>query len=164
MGSVQRELKLLEHSGLLTRTRRGNQVYFRANREHPLYADLTQIVRKTSGAFAELQKALKPLRSRIVCAFVFGSFASGSENSKSDIDVFVIGDAEFPDVVAALEKAGPRLDREVNPVVYPMREFRRKLRENNHFLVTVASGRKVFLIGDEREFARVVSTRLDRSA
>jgi hypothetical protein len=49
------------------------------------------------------------------------------------------------------------LDRVVNPTVYRPREFREKLAAKNHFLSMVAKDKKIFVIGDEREFPQRVS-------
>jgi len=39
-GTLHRELKPLTELGLLTRRASGRQVYFSANREHPIHAEL----------------------------------------------------------------------------------------------------------------------------
>src|SRR5258708_37678592 len=48
-GSLHRELKLLSDAGLLVREPVGNQVRYRANRDHLIYPELAEIFRKTSG-------------------------------------------------------------------------------------------------------------------
>ena len=44
-----------------------------------------------------------------------------------------------------------KLEREVNVVVYPIAEFKEKVREDHYFVKTVLEGEKIFLIGDEGE-------------
>jgi hypothetical protein len=73
----------------------------------------------------------------------------------SDVDLMVIGEASFADVVSALSDSESKLGREINPTVYGPREFREKLAAKNHFLSTVAKEKKLFLIGDEHEFSRL---------
>ena len=46
-----------------------------------------------------------PLAGQIEAAFVFGSVATGKANQYSDVDVCVIGDVEYNDVVHALYDA-----------------------------------------------------------
>lgn len=164
VGSVQRELAFLYESGLLIRSRRGNQIFYRINVKHPLYPELSQIVRKTSGAEVLLRDALGKLASRVTFAAIFGSYAARQEKPNSDIDVLVVGGVEFGEVVEAFAETQRSLGREINPVVYGNAEFARKLKAGNHFLKTVVNGPMVFLWGDERELERVVRTRLDRSA
>ena len=49
-GAVQRELKRLVASGLVTRRVRGRQVHFRANPDSPVYKELRGLLLKTAGA------------------------------------------------------------------------------------------------------------------
>src|SRR5262245_9551759 len=55
--AVQQELPNLLKLDLIQARKDGNRRYFRANRLHPLYSDLCQIVLKTSGWITELRKA-----------------------------------------------------------------------------------------------------------
>jgi len=79
-----RELKLLSDAGLLVREPVGNQVRYRANRDHPIYPELAEIFRKTFGLADVLRDALAPLGKSIDLAFVFGSVAQGKERSASE--------------------------------------------------------------------------------
>ena len=54
--------------------------------------------------------------------------------NKSDVDLIIIGDVSFTDVVSALSESESKLGREVNPAVYGPQEFRKKLAAKNHFL------------------------------
>ncbi len=46
--------------------------------------------------------ALASVKSQITFAFVFGSMARGEQQTNSDIDVMLIGDIGFGDVVSLL--------------------------------------------------------------
>jgi len=48
-GAVQRELKNLTDSGIITREVQGRQVYYHANEKCPIFAELKSLVRKTVG-------------------------------------------------------------------------------------------------------------------
>src|SRR5262249_7480484 len=72
-GAVQRELDLLTRAGLLRRTVQGRQVYFKANRESPIFPELHALFLKTAGLADVLREALAPLADRVLVAFVFGS-------------------------------------------------------------------------------------------
>jgi hypothetical protein len=76
--------------------------------------------------------------------------------------VLQMGEISFSDVVSALAKIETKLGREVNPTVYGPREFREKFVAKNHFLSAVAREKKLFVIGDEREFRRLGQERLAR--
>jgi predicted nucleotidyltransferase len=155
-GTVQRELKNLTDAGIITREVQGRQVYYRANKKCPLFNELKSIVRKTFGIADVIRQSLEPIADKIQVAFIFGSIASGTEQRTSDIDVMVIGETTFDEVVSAISQAEETIQREINSVVYPVAEFRKKIRSNHHFLKTVLEGETIFLIGDDGELARLV--------
>ena len=150
IGPVQRELKQLTQAGLLEREERGNHVYFSANRDAPVFAELQGILRKTTGATEVLRAALRPLleAGRVDVAFVYGSVAEGKQTSKSDVDVFLIGDAKMAEVVSAIRKAESQLGRDVNPSIYSRKDLRAKLKIGSGFLRRVLTGPKVMIAGD----------------
>ena len=154
-GAAQRELERLVEAGIIRRLARGRQVYFRANDESPIFAELRGIILKTAGLADVLRQALSPLRDRVHLAFVYGSLARGEDRSGSDVDICVVGEVTFAEVVAAIGPSQDQLAREINPTVYPPAEFGRKLATGHHFLTSVAKSPKMFLIGDEGEFARM---------
>lgn len=154
-GTVQRELEFLARAGVVRRVVRGRQVYFRANADSPIYTELRGLVVKTVGAADVLRAALAPLQGRIRVAFVYGSVAAGTERRGSDVDVMVIGAASFAEVSWALAGAQKTLGREVNPSVYAPADFRARVAAKQHFLSSVLKGEKMFLIGDDRELARL---------
>ncbi len=159
-GAVQRELKRLTRVGVLSRREQGKQVFYRANESCPAYPELRGLLLKTLGLADVLRELLKPLRTKIQVAFVYGSLAKGDETPESDVDLMVIGDVEFGEVVDALALAEERLGREVNPTVYPLGEFREKVQARHHFVISVLRGEKLFAIGDADELGRLAGQRL----
>jgi predicted nucleotidyltransferase len=160
-GTVQRELQQLVGAGILARTVEGRQTYFQASRACPVFEELRGLIRKTFGVAEVLQRGLAVLGAKIQLAFVYGSMATGGETSRSDVDVMVVGEKlSMDDVVPALADAQRDLAREVNPSVYRTAEFCRKLAQGQHFLSSVVSGPKIFLIGDENELAGLAQVRM----
>ncbi|MFO7686723.1 MAG: helix-turn-helix domain-containing protein [Desulfobacterales bacterium] len=160
MGAVQRELRQLTDAGILTKTASGRQVYFQSNPKCPVFNELRLLVAKTIGIADELKSALLPLGERIVCAFVYGSMASGRVTLGSDVDLMVIGELSFGEVVSALHPVQDVLCREINPTVYPEAEFAEKLAQGHHFLKSVLSEEKIFLVGDANELEKLAGQRL----
>lgn len=151
-GAVQRELKRLAESGLVTVTRLGNQKHYQANPQSPIFAELCGIVQKTVGLAEPLRAALMPFDKDIAAAFVYGSVAKRSDTAQSDIDLMVLSDSlEYADLFAALEEAATRLGRAVNPTIYTRQEFARRIKQKNAFLIRVLAQPKVWLIGGEDE-------------
>lgn len=146
-GSLHRELRALTDAGLLQSEPAGNQVRYRANRTCPIFSELTEIFRKTAGLVDLLRDALAPLASRIEAAFVFGSMAIGTEGANSDVDVFVLGNVGFTDVVAALSPLRKRLGREINPVVTTPADFAAQRASRDRFVTRVMDEPKLFVIG-----------------
>jgi predicted nucleotidyltransferase len=136
---------------VLTRRPVGNQVQFQANAACPIYEDLRNILKKTAALADVLRVALEPLADRIKVAFVYGSVARGDERPGSDLDVMVIGEARFAQVVNALAAARETLRREINPNLYPSREFKAKVAAGDPFLKRVLADKKIFLIGDAHD-------------
>jgi predicted nucleotidyltransferase len=148
--NLSRELSRLEAMGIVTGSREGQQKYFWANPDCPIYPDLRGLVLKTSGVSDSLREALGPLSNRISMAFLFGSVAAGKETAASDIDLFVAGEVSLTELVEILSPVQNRLGREVNPMVYPVAELHDKLAQGHHFLTSIFGGPRVLLMGDPR--------------
>lgn len=159
LGAVQRELKKLSDAGIIKREEHGVQAFYHANRDCPVFAELQGLVIKTAGVAEVLCAALALLADRIDCAFIYGSAARADLGPDSDIDVLVVGEVSFGDVVSALGPTQEKLNREVNPSVYPKAELCRKLRTGHHFLQNVLKEPRILLIGDTDEFAGLVKKR-----
>lgn len=155
LGALQRELKNLAEAGIIRKTVLGKQVYYQANPECPVYIELKNMVMKTMGIGHVLQNALAPAADRIKVAFLFGSLVNGNEHSDSDVDVIIVGNITFAEIVTMLGHVQETVRREINPLVYPPGEFQSKLAANHHFLKNILKSPKYFLIGDERELASV---------
>ncbi len=153
-GAVQRELKRLDESGLVTVTRLGNQKHYQANPQSPVFAELCGIVQKTVGLAEPLRVALLPFADNIAAAFVFGSVAKRSDTAGSDIDLMVVSDSlNYADLFSALEEAATRLGRTVNPSIYTRQELAKRIKQKNSFVTRVLAQPKVWLIGGEDELA-----------
>jgi len=159
-----REVNRLASAGIISRMVQGRQVYYQANSECPVFAEIKGLMIKTSGLAEVLQAALAPLAERIRVAFIYGLFARDDQQRASDIDVMLVGGPTFGEVAAALNSPQETLGREINPTVYPVAEFRSRLAAQNHFVKTVLKERKIFLIGDKRELQDLASQRLAHTA
>lgn len=155
IGTIRRELTGLTSAGIVAKSKDGNRTYYQTNIDCPFFPELSGLLRKTAGVVDVLCEAMKPLSKKIKIAFVYGSFATDSAKTSSDVDLMVIGSCRFSEVVDAIGQAQNKLGREVNPSVYPVDEFREKVKAEHHFLNTVLREPKVFVIGGENELARL---------
>jgi len=122
---------------------------------HPAFEDLKRVFLKTVALGDVLREALAPLADKVKLAFIFGSLAQGRETAQSDIDLFLVGELSLRQTTKLLSSVVSELGREFNPVVYPPGEFKKKARENHHFITEVIKGPKIWLIGNEEELAKL---------
>lgn len=156
LGATQRELAALVRSGIIERREKGKKIFYCANKKCPVFKELCSLLTKTAGAGEVVAKALLPLKSRVEAAFLYGSAAEGSfRGPESDIDLMVIGQAGFSEVSSVLRPAEQQLGRDINPVVYESKEFRKKLLSKHHFILNVLKRPKVYLLGGENELAQL---------
>jgi len=153
--NVSRELTRLEKTGILVKNTEGKQKYYQANRQSPLFNELHGLMLKTVGVADIIKKALEPRMADIKLAFIFGSVARSTDDRRSDIDLMMVGKISFGDAVSLLTPAEQKLGREVNLVVYPIAEFKKKVKEDHHFVKTVLEDEKIFVIGDEDEIRKL---------
>jgi predicted nucleotidyltransferase len=151
-GAVHRVVTRLADVGLVAVERVGNQKYYRANRESPVFGELRGLVVKTAGLAMPLRDALAPLAKSIDAAFVYGSLAKGTDRAGSDVDLMVISrKLEYEKVYEALQNAEAALGRTVNPNLMTPQEWRRKRAERDSFAARVAAQPKIFVIGSQDE-------------
>lgn len=125
-GAVHRQLMRLADSGLVKVTRAGNQKYYQANPDSPVFDELHGLVVKTIGLAGPLEAALEPFRERSQAAFVYGSIAKGSDTARSDIDLMVIcDDLAYSDLYDALQEAEATLGRPVHVSLSTAAEWKR---------------------------------------
>ena len=75
--------------------------------------------------------------------------------STSDVDIMIIGKIKLADVVMKFKPVEKIIDREINPTVYQINEFKKGLIDKSNFLMEVMEGEKVFIIGNENKFAEI---------
>ena len=150
-GTLKKELDALTSVGLLRLQKVGNQTQFSANTGHPVFQELSALVRKTTGLRDVLALALAPLASQIEVAFVFGSMAKATDGPQSDVDLLLIGNATFGQVANAVYDAQMLLAREINPKVMNRVEWSDKKNAQNVFVHELMDKPKIFIVGSEHE-------------
>ncbi|MEA3417399.1 MAG: nucleotidyltransferase domain-containing protein [Thermodesulfobacteriota bacterium] len=151
IGTIQTELKKLLRLDLVKKRKDGNRLYYRANKEHPLYPDIRSLALKTIGLVDILKNALRQ-DSDISIAFVFGSIALHEETAGSDVDLMVIGKLGLRKLTGMLSGVSEHIGREINPHVLSVNEFVKRKTNREHFITQVLEAPKIFIIGNENEF------------
>lgn len=150
-GTVRRELEGLLSAGVLKMRREGNQLHYQVNKACPIYEELLGIVKKTFGIADVIREALSPLAEEIDWAFVFGSVASGKETASSDIDLMIIGEAGFSEVVSVLYSVQEALGREVNPKIFTKKEWLQRRDGDDAFIKEVLNKPRMDVMGEGNE-------------
>ena len=148
--TIQVETGNLSKAGIILTEKSGNQKLYTINKNCPLYSELRMIIMKTVGVADEIRKALEPLKERIHRAYIYGSFASGTYDSQSDIDLMIVGDVSLRQIVGATCVTALMLKRVINAVTFGLDEYNKKLLKDG-FIKRVNDGVKIMLIGDENE-------------
>lgn len=147
-GVFQRTLNGLAEEGFVYSVFRANARFFKANTDHPLYPELKKIVAKTSGAEGMLRHLMEKLRD-VKMALMYGSFAKGTQQAASDIDILIVGkptvENKFLKEIPRLEKS---LQREVNYKLYSKEEFRKRKKSGDEFLEEVLGDKYTVLKGN----------------
>lgn len=161
INSVRRELANLLSIGLVSSDGSNNRLYYEVNPKYEYYEQLrsifTTMPMKSSDPVVketrEEDKIIKRLRSTgsISFAFLTGSF---SRESRTNIDIFVVGDvnkARLAKVVADLEK---EMGRELNYSALSPEEYQYRLSLNDRFVSNVLEAKKIVIIdGQEKPLA-----------
>ena len=146
-GGTQKVVETLHSAGVVKDRRAGNQRLFTVNRSHPLYPELRSMGLKTFGLAGRIREALEPVASQIEMALIFGSMASGTERSTSDIDLLVVGDVDLLDISPLLANAEVDLGRPIHlSLVGPEQWGKWK---DNPVGLSIMQGAKIMVIGDE---------------
>jgi predicted nucleotidyltransferase len=149
-GAVHRQLQRLEKAGLVTVSREGNQKFYAAQRDAPVFPELHGLIVKTVGIVAPIRAALAPIADQINLAFVFGSVAKGSERAGSDIDLLVVTNKlAYSDVYSALAAAEQTLGRTINPTVFTRAEWKTKRSRHDSFAARITAQPRLFVIGSD---------------
>lgn len=148
-GAVQRELKRLADSGLVTMTQVANQKHYQANPDSPIFEELCLLIKKTVGLAEPLRAVLESERQKIHLALVYGSVAKKSENALSDIDLLIVSDEMIlEDLYVLLSSTEKDLKRKINPTLYTKAEFEKRIQNKNSFLMRIMKEETILLVGE----------------
>jgi predicted nucleotidyltransferase len=147
---IKRELDTLVKIGLLGVEKRGVQKYYCADKNSPIFSEMKGLIFKTTGIQGSIKAALSRLKG-VQAAFIYGSYAKGSEKEDSNINLMVIGQVnitELNDVVMGLEE---KMKREIDYLAFDEQEYRKRKDAKDPFIREIVKGKKIFLLGKEDE-------------
>jgi predicted nucleotidyltransferase len=153
-GVFQRTLYDLEKQGVLKSEYQAHARFFKAAESYPLYSELNSIVRKTIGAVGGV-KIVVEMAGDVEFAFLYGSFAKGTENELSDIDLMIIGAPDEAILVREFDALEKGIQREINYRILSAEEFKARISDRDPFLLDVLRGRIIVLKGNEVELRQM---------
>ena len=143
-GNLSRKLKELEREGILKCRERGHKCYYSLNRGYPLLKEYRGIVLKTIGLEQKLRDALTRIPG-IEQAFLFGSYAGGTMDASSDINLLVAGRHDTLALQKAVAGIQKEIDREINVISMAPREYKEKLKKDP-FLKSLTQKKKIQIV------------------
>ena|SRR5437867_12095626 len=84
-------------------------------------------------------------------AFIFGSFASASDEPDSDIDLFIVGSVDWNEIAELTRKVERGVGRALNLVVWSRRELEHPSAQQSRFLADVLFRPRIFVVGAEHD-------------
>ncbi len=144
-GNLFRKLKELEEEGILVSEKKGNQRYYSLNKEYHLLKEIRQYYKVKYGADNLIKEKLKQVK-RVEEAYIFGSYAKGTIDGESDIDVLLIGDHSPLEAKRKILPLQRSLGREINIIDLSPEEFIEKKRKKDEFIENVFSGKIIKIL------------------
>jgi len=146
--AVWKELVRLESIGVLKSVRKGKTKEYSINPFCSIIEELRSMVLKTKGIGRFLHSQVSSLGT-IRAAFIFGSYAAGSADEKSDIDLFLIGQVDMLILSELINQSELKIQRPINYITMTFEEWTEKKERQDPFIINLLNSPKIFLIGDE---------------
>jgi predicted nucleotidyltransferase len=144
-GNTSKLLRSLVKMGLVLATRDSHSTRYSINHRSPLAAPLRQLIACAGSLMMDLRAVAEGIQAAYIG--VFGSVASGTDDSDSDVDVLVVGDISGVTAQAAFKAVGRKHRRTVNAVAVTQTELAKRLSEGGAFWTSVAQGKRIDLKG-----------------
>jgi hypothetical protein len=113
--AIRVELNRFEKAGLLHAEMAGNKKMYRANRKHPLFGDIHNLLMKHTGIDHIIEKVVTGLGG-LQIAYVIGAFARGRDNPV--IDLLLVGNGiDKGYLLHLLEKAETIINRKIRYII-----------------------------------------------
>ena len=123
--AIRVELNHLEQAGLLNTRLQGNKKLYQANRQHPLFPNIHELLLKHTGIDRVVDHVVSKLGG-LQSAWVVGSFARGRDNPV--IDLLLAGEGiDTGYLLKLIEKAEELIDRKIRYVIVQPGEIEKYL-------------------------------------
>jgi hypothetical protein len=114
--AIRIELNRFEEAGLLNSLRNGNKKVYQANKSHPLFCDIHNIIMKETGIDRVIEKVINRI-GNLLNVYLVGDFAHGKDSHV--IELILVGtgiDREY--LARKVQQAEELVGRKVSYVVF----------------------------------------------
>lgn len=152
-GTAKRELQKLLEIDLVYFKKKGNTSFFTLNSGNYFLKEIRGIMKKTFGIEDDIKQALVEING-IVFAFLFGAYVKRHFKTKSDIDLYIIGEVAKDKIQSAISPIKKFVGREINYHIASRKEFLAKKNEEPIKNILRCS---LLILGDQNEFETLSS-------
>lgn len=150
INAVRRELAHLEKTGLLSKERRANRLYYGLRKDYPLYYDLMDLIVKTSALGGNILKNKVKL-GKVKYVMISGKYARNKNRAVNDVDLLMVGKVVIPELSQLIRQEEVRRESEINYTVMSEEEFEFRKKRRDPFVMDILKGSRIMIIGDEEE-------------
>lgn len=156
INAVRRELAHMEKAGMVTKEARANRLFYAFRKDYPLYYELIELIGKTSGLGWDILKH-RPKLGKIKFAMLSGRFLRAlPKKGSTDVDLLVVGTVVLPELAQIVKSEETKRGRELNYTVMTEEEFIFRKRRRDPFVISILTGSRVMIVGDEEELVSYV--------
>jgi len=119
--SIRTELNNLSASKLITHTKTGRKILYKANKHHPLFSELKSMAKKVMGIDKVIESIIARL-GNIETAYLLDDYAIGRDNGI--IDLLLVGDIDNFHLHDLTKKTERYLKRKIRLLVLTKDEFK----------------------------------------
>ena len=151
INAVRRELAHMEKAGMVTKEQRANRLFYAFRKDYPLYFELLEVIGKSNGLGGDILK-LRAKLGKLKFVMISGKYLRGLEKkAPTEVDLLVVGNVVLPELSQIIKAEEARREREINYTVMTEDEFAFRKSRRDPFVLSVISGSRVMIIGDEEE-------------
>ena len=145
--AIRLELNRLERAGMLSACMEGNKKVYKANKEHPLFNEIHNIILKQVGIDKIIENIIKRLGD-VSQVFLTGDFAKGKDSTV--IDLLLVGYVNKTYLVQLIDKVEQLINRKIRYLIYEEKEFADFVNISNQNKQMLLLWQKEIEIQDER--------------
>jgi predicted nucleotidyltransferase len=151
--TARQELLKLQEIDLVAMKKKGNLNIYSLNSSNYFLNEITGIMKKCFGIEDDIKQALEEIDG-IAFAFLFGAYVKRHFKTKSDIELFIIGEVAEDKIQGAINPIKNFVGREIKYHIASPKEFREKRKEEPLKKILRCS---LLILGEEKEFQELSS-------